>query len=146
MERLLLQHQAWFAKHMTRLEKRGLAIKPHNPQQHRRDYLLYKERARQLVQRRVTELNQRYEFLYKRIAIKNLRSKWASCSSKGNLNFHYQVVLLPDDLLDYLVVHELCHLQEQNHSVRFWTLVGQVIPDWRKKRLELKRWHPPSVS
>lgn len=74
-----------------------------------------------------------------RISIKDLRSRWGSCSSQGNLNFHYKLVLIPEELADYIVVHELAHLLELNHSHRFWALVHSVIPDYKKKILQLRR-------
>lgn len=74
-----------------------------------------------------------------RISIKDLRSRWGSCSSQGNLNFHYKLILIPEELADYIVVHELAHLLELNHSHRFWSLVKDVIPDYKKKTLQLRR-------
>lgn len=74
-----------------------------------------------------------------RISIKDLRSRWGSCSSQGNLNFHYKIVLIPEDLADYIVIHELAHLKELNHSPRFWGHVQQILPDYKKKILQLRR-------
>lgn len=74
-----------------------------------------------------------------RISIKDLRSRWGSCSSQGNLNFHFKIIFLPEELVDYIIVHELSHLVEMNHSHRFWSLVGTVLPDYRKRMLGIRR-------
>jgi predicted metal-dependent hydrolase len=112
----------------------------------RRQYLKVKEEARQLVHERVRHFNQAYGFPVGRIFIKNHRSRWGSCSQKGNLNFNYKIVFLPAELADYIVVHELCHLREFNHSPRFWRLVEEVIPDHRKRRLALRHLERSSVA
>lgn len=106
----------------------------------RREYKKYREQARALVVRKIAELNQTGEFVFNRIAIKNHRSRWGSCSKKKNLNFNYRIVFLPDNLVEYIVVHELCHLKEMNHSRRFWDLVGKFVPDYRQKRSILKQF------
>ncbi len=69
---------------------------------------------------------------YGRITIRNQRSRWGSCSSKGNLNFNCLLMLAPREHLDYVVVHELCHRKEMNHSRRFWEEVGRVLPEYKK--------------
>ena len=69
-----------------------------------------------------------------RIQIRDQRSRWGSCSTRGTLSFNWRLVLAPFDVLDYVVVHELCHLREPNHSRRFWKLVEQHRPDWRSHR------------
>ena len=75
---------------------------------------------------------------YGRITIRNQKSKWGSCSSKGNLNFNCLLMLAPPSVRDYVVVHELCHLVELNHSKRFWALVAKVLPEYRKEEQWLK--------
>ena len=73
-----------------------------------------------------------------RITIRRQRTKWGSCSSKGNLNFNVLLMLAPPDILDYIVVHELCHRRELNHSAHFWSEVEKVMPDYREKEKWLK--------
>ena len=70
-----------------------------------------------------------------RVAIRDQKTRWGSCSSKGNLNFNWKLIMAPPEALDYVVIHELCHLYEFNHSPRFWALVSQHMPDyevWKK--------------
>lgn len=105
----------------------------------RRDYAKYKEAARRLAGERVAHFNRLYGFSFNRINIKNQKSRWGSCSKKGNLNFNYKIALLPPALADYIVVHELCHLGEFNHSRRFWDLVARAVPDYARLRWELPR-------
>ena len=75
---------------------------------------------------------------FHRITVRSQRSRWGSCSQKGNLNFNCLLALAPPEILDYVVVHELCHLREMNHSPRFWALVESVLPDCRTCRQWLK--------
>ncbi len=73
-----------------------------------------------------------------RISIRCQKTRWGSCSAKGNLNFNYLLMLMPEQIRDYVVVHELCHLQEMNHSKEFWNLVESVMPDYKARRQYLK--------
>ena len=102
-------------------------------------YLEHKEKARELVLSRLEYFNQHYKLSFGKVAIRNQRGRWGSCSSKGNLNFNYKIVLLPPHLADYVVVHELCHRGQFNHSQKFWDLVGETIPNYRDLREELKK-------
>jgi predicted metal-dependent hydrolase len=105
----------------------------------RQDYLTYKEKALSFVQESVAYFSQTYGFEYKKINIKRQKTRWGSCSKKGNLNFNYKIIFLPENIRDYIVVHELCHLKELNHSKKFWDLVAKIIPDYREIRKELKK-------
>lgn len=78
------------------------------------------------------------EVTYGRITVRCQRSRWGSCSSEGNLNFNCLLALVPEDVLDYVVVHELCHLLEMNHSPAFWSNVERLLPDYKKQRQWLK--------
>ncbi|MDB5189017.1 MAG: putative metal-dependent hydrolase [Candidatus Nomurabacteria bacterium] len=96
--------------------------------------------ARAIVLERVEYFNQHYQLQYGRIFIKDQKTRWGSCSSKGNLNFNYRIAMLPKELQDYLVVHELCHLQEMNHGPNFWKLMMEQIPNAKALNKELKSY------
>ena len=110
----------------------------------RADYLNHKERVREFVFERIGYYNRIYNFKVNRISIRNQKTRWGSCSQKGNLNFNYRIMNLPNHLADYIIIHELCHLKELNHSPRFWNLVAQTIPNYLIIRKELRgeeiRW------
>ena len=98
-----------------------------------------REQARIFVENRISYFNKFYNFEINRVAIKNTSTRWGSCSSKANLNFNYKIIYLGPELADYLIVHELCHLGQMNHSKKFWDLVSKTIPDYAKINKELKR-------
>jgi predicted metal-dependent hydrolase len=102
------------------------------------EYIRLKSQALSLAQSKVQFWNRYYGYKYSRITIKNARSLWGSCSRKGSLNFNYKIVFLPPAQLDYLIVHELCHLKEMNHSSEFWNLVQLSIPNFKVLRKALK--------
>jgi predicted metal-dependent hydrolase len=81
-----------------------------------------------------------------RVQIRDQRSRWGSCSTRGTLSFNWRLVLAPFDVLDYVVVHELCHLREPNHSRRFWGLVEQRRPEWRAQRNWLHEHGPELLA
>ncbi len=91
-----------------------------------------------LILDRLGYFNKSYGFIWNRVAIKNTKRRWGSCSKKGNLNFCYKLVFLPPSLADYIIVHELCHLGQFNHSPAFWDLVAQTLPNYKTLRNELK--------
>jgi len=73
-----------------------------------------------------------------RVTVRDMRSRWGSCSSKGNLSFNWKLVMAPEVILRYVAVHELCHLVELNHSQDFWELVASAMPDYAAHRDWLK--------
>ncbi|MEA2715411.1 MAG: hypothetical protein QOG91_439 [Candidatus Parcubacteria bacterium] len=104
-----------------------------------RTFRAHKHKAHALVAARLIKLNQLYGFSYGRVTIRNQKSRWGSCSSKGNLNFNYRLLFLPPALQDYIIAHELCHIQEFNHSSAFWELLAMSIPDCKSLRKILHR-------
>lgn len=105
---------------------------------HAKQYAEYKETARILVHARLTYWNQFYGHTYNRVAIRNQRSRWGSCSTKQNLNFNYKLVFLPLELVDYVIVHELCHLKHFNHSEVFWLAVKETVDDYEIRKENLR--------
>lgn len=108
------------------------------PSASQNDYMLNKQKAINLINERTEKFNKIYKFKFNRINIKNQKTRWGSCSKKGNLNFNYRIIYLSDKMIDYIVVHELCHLKEFNHSQKFWNLVAKVIPDYLEIKKELR--------
>ena len=94
----------------------------------------YREQCRELVTERAAFHAQRLSLSYQRIRITSARTRWGSCSTKGNLNFSWRLVMTPLEVIDYVVVHELCHLKEPNHSKKYWNRVAAAMPDYRTHR------------
>ena len=138
-EYFLIKKSGWIFRKLDYFKK--FPIHAVSKKEDGRDFLRYREHARQLAFERVRHFNAQYGFTVHTIYIRNQKTRWGSCSKKGNLNFNYKIVLLPSRLSDYIVVHELCHLQELNHSPNFWSLVARAIPDHADIRKELKRVH-----
>lgn len=106
--------------------------------QAKQDYQRHKKKASIFIKERLEYFNQFYNFDFKKVSVRNQSTRWGSCSRVGNLNFNYRLLFLPRELADYVLVHELCHLKELNHSSDFWDLVGKKIPDYRQRRRQLK--------
>ncbi len=104
----------------------------------RKEYLAHKNEALRVLAERVEHFNIHYKLPYSQISIRNQSSRWGSCTKSGHLNFNYKLILLPEELRDYVVVHEICHLKQLNHSKAFWDLVAEVVPDHKALRKKLK--------
>lgn len=104
-----------------------------------KEYLEHKKIAKELAICRLEYYNQFYNFKYNKITIKNTKTRWGSCSRRGNLNFSYRIATLNSVLSDYIIVHELCHLGEFNHSKNFWSLVSKTFPNYIDLRNQLKK-------
>ena len=137
IEKFIEQKKDWIEKSLQAFGENKKEIKTKGS---RSEFERYKKRAKQLAVKKAREINKVYNFKYNRITIRFVQTRWGSCSSQGNLNFSYRLVFLPEHLIDYLVAHELSHLQEMNHSIRFWRLVEKAVPDYKKCELELKKF------
>jgi predicted metal-dependent hydrolase len=128
IEEVLASQRAWVArerrKQVPRLRLDARAV---SEEEARRG-------ARELVTMVVEEEAPALRVSYRRIEIRDQRTRWGSCSPRGTLCFNWRLVLAPFEVLDYVVVHELCHLREPNHSPRFWGLVATRRPGWREQR------------
>ena len=114
----------WINKHLTKLPPKETASFTE------KEIANLREQTRALVSKRVKYYAPLIGVAYNRIAIRAQHTRWGSCSGKGNLNFNCLLSLVPPEVLDYVVVHELCHLKELNHSDRFWAEVERILPDY----------------
>lgn len=137
IDSFVAQRHQWITEHQERFAAM--------PQPHIKtgagDYTKHKEEARALVTRLLADVNKTYDFTWSRVSIRDQRTRWGSCSSRRGLSFNYRLVFLPEKLARYVVVHELCHLAEMNHGPRFWKLVEQGMPDYKKAAKELRDFH-----
>lgn len=123
------------------IDKIGNVSKIKNPnlgRDNNQHFLVHKGMALNLIQEKIVELNKNYNFKYNRICVRNQITRWGSCSKKRNLNFNYKLLFLAPALTDYIIVHELCHLREFNHSANFWKLVEKGFPEYKRARAELR--------
>lgn len=100
----------------------------------------YRETARRVLTAKTELWAARMGVAYGRIAIRQQATRWGSCSAKGNLNYNWVLILVPEELQDYVVVHELAHRREMNHSPRFWKIVAEQLPDYAVRRKRLKEY------
>lgn len=98
----------------------------------------YKKQAEVLVNEMGAHFARVYGVEYKSISVRSFRSQWGSCSKEKKISFSYQIALLPRELQELVIVHEICHLVELNHSKAFWNLVAKMVPDYLKRRKELR--------
>jgi hypothetical protein len=135
-ERFIRLQANWIFRQIEKLEK--LPTPKYSPGGTKVDYEKRKAEARRFVRERLKYFNEFYRFDYGRVSIRNQKTRWGSCSVDGNLNFNYKLVAIPIRMADYIIVHELCHLSEFNHSRRFWSLVERAIPEYREIRKQLR--------
>jgi predicted metal-dependent hydrolase len=102
----------------------------------------YKQQTARMVADRLPVLASRFDVKYNKVSIKSQKSRWASCSKKGNLHFNLLLAAAPPDVIDYVIIHELVHLIEFDHSRQFWQLVKEADPDYKKHREWLGNYAP----
>ena len=127
----------WIEKHMEKVRNRA-AKREEVPEFTEEERKALTKKARKMILEKVAYYAPIVGVTYGRIAIRKQRTVWGSCSAKGNLNFNYLLAMMPDEVVDYVVVHELCHRKEMNHSPRFWAEVEKVIPNHKALRKWLK--------
>ena len=137
IRRFVRNNLDWIARKMSDMERKQKAQEKARPQP------LTEAEIRTLARQALSELPPRLSIFaeqmgvtYRRVTIRNQRTRWGSCSSKGGINLNCLLMLCPREIQDYVMVHELAHRREMNHSARFWAIVEGVIPDYRERR----RW------
>ncbi len=143
---LVREKQDWIFEKITLQEQRkqirdlqaAQSESKYTPEQRAGLEKRYRQAAKEYIPRRADYYAQLIGVSYERIRIAEQKTRWGSCSSRGTLSFNWKLMLAPPKVLDYVVVHELCHLKEMNHSPRFWKLVEEMIPNYKEYRKWLK--------
>jgi len=129
----VLSKEEWIREHL-----RTIAQRQQLPELSETEIRILAQKAAQILPVRVRHYAEIAGVSYGRISIRSQRTRWGSCSAKGNLNFNCLLMLCPEEVQDYVVVHELCHRKELNHSAAFWAAVEKLCPDYRVHRKWLK--------
>jgi predicted metal-dependent hydrolase len=138
IDRFIRESLAWLERQRLKLRRlEGHVFLPRG----RKSFEAHKAAALAFIAGRVEAVCARYGFRPARVAVKDMRRNWGSCSSKGNLNFNYKIAFLPQRLAEYVVTHEVCHLGRFDHSPAFWALVAETMPDHRALRRKLRKYH-----
>lgn len=131
------EKSGWIRNHLEAMQQR-MADHPNERSLSQAEIKALADAALKLIPARVKEYAEIIGVSYGRITIRNQKTRWGSCSSKGNLNFNCQLMRLPEELRDYVIIHELCHRKEMNHSAKFWSEVEKYCPDYKALRKKLK--------
>jgi len=132
IERALIQNKSWLAHNTAHHAlQRTLTVDP-------QVIANIKKVLLPRIHEKITLYNSHYNFSFSRVTVRNQKSRWGSCSSNGALSFNVHLAVLPEILQDYVIIHELCHLREMNHGPRFWALVAQCMPEYKKCRSALR--------
>lgn len=137
IDRFVLKHGKWIEKNLAKMEERRSSEENAEPLT-AEDINELAKKAMKVIPERVRFYAPKVGVTYGRITIRNQRSRWGSCSGKGNLNFNCLLMLTPPEVIDSIVVHELCHRKEMNHSKKFYDEVLRVFPDYWKWNRWLK--------
>ena len=127
------RHEDWIRKKLATMQK-----KPSGPPITEDGIALLTKRANEIIPPRVAYYASLVGVDYNRVTIRHQKTKWGSCSGKKNLNFNCLLLLTPTEVMDSVIVHELCHLKHMNHSKDFWNMVGSIIPDYKIRKKWLK--------
>ena len=139
IEEILKKKEAWISKHIEKIKEAKERFEAEPTEKLTREKVIaLAEEALKVIPERVEYFAKVIGVTYGKITIRNQKTRWGSCSSKGNLNFNCLLMLAPPEVLDYVVVHELCHRKQMNHSKAFWLEVEKVLPNYKEVRKWLK--------
>lgn len=138
IEKFVESKRSWVEKHLKYLAEKHDKLQKIEPYSEE-EFKAFTEKAKQIISPKVEFYARKIGVTYNRITIRCQRTRWGSCSSKGNLNFNCLLVLLPDEIIDSVIVHELCHRKQMNHSAKFYAEIEKVFPDYKRCRELLKR-------
>ena len=139
IEEILKKKEAWISKHIEKIKETKERFEAEPTEKLTREKVIaLADEALKVIPERVEYFAKVIGVTYGKITIRNQKTRWGSCSSKGNLNFNCLLMLAPPEVLDYVVVHELCHRKQMNHSKAFWLEVEKVLPNYKEVRKWLK--------
>lgn len=139
IEEILKKKEAWISKHIEKIKETKERVEAEPTEKLTREKVIaLAEEALKVIPERVEYFAKVIGVTYGKITVRNQKTRWGSCSSKGNLNFNCLLMLAPPEVLDYVVVHELCHRKQMNHSKAFWLEVEKVLPNYKEVRKWLK--------
>lgn len=139
IEEILKKKEAWISRHIEKIKKAKERFEAEPTEKLTREKVIaLAEEALKVIPERVEYFAKVIGVTYGKITVRNQKTRWGSCSSKGNLNFNCLLMLAPPEVLDYVVVHELCHRKQMNHSKAFWLEVEKVLPNYKEVRKWLK--------
>ena len=131
IEKFVESKRNWIEKHLKSLSEKQKALENIEPYSDE-EISSFVKKAKEIIPKKVEFYAEKIGVTYNRITIRCQRTRWGSCSSKGNLNFNCLLVLLPDEIIDSVIIHELCHRKHMNHSAKFYEEVEKVFPEYRK--------------
>lgn len=137
IERFVGEKSDWIKKSLDKMRSKQAQVQAREKLS-LEDIKKLAQQALVVIPPKVEYYAQRLGVTYGAITIRNQKTRWGSCSGKGNLNFNCLLMLTPEEIQDYVVVHELCHRMEMNHSERFWKEVERILPDYKERRKWLK--------
>lgn len=150
LRKLLGEREGWIRKHLRNFEKTKFPIKsdevllfgkPVAPDLFATgEEKWYRAEAKQYIETKLKEYAVKFGFTYNRVSIRSARSRWGSCSAKKNLSFNWKLIKAPQEVVDYVILHELVHTEIMDHSKRFWSRVAEVCPRYKEHRSWLRTY------
>lgn len=137
IQKFVEEKQEWILKSLEKIQKRD-AQKENVQKLSALERQHLQNKAYVVIPRRVAYYAEKLGVSYGKITLRQQKTRWGSCAANGNLNFNWLLILAPPEVLDYVVVHELCHRREMNHSQAFWKEVEKILPDYRERQKWLK--------
>jgi predicted metal-dependent hydrolase len=138
----LSMKKEWIRRHVDRID---CITKEHRETAKVARPITDMKHARNKIVSRLYDLSERYDLPFERVMIRNQKTRWGSCSARNAISLNIKLARLPEDLMDYVILHELAHTKIKGHDKRFWNLLGQISKDALKLRKELRRYSPVTL-